>query len=276
MQETSAHAGDVPALRKGLAVLELLASDGSLTLAEIQRRGALNKTMTFRLMRVLRETGYVDHDAIAHRYSLALKLLKLGGAVASRLDIIAIGQPHLDALRLEYGETTNLGVMDDRCVVYLAMSESNRSGLRMASRVGSQDHLHSTSIGKAILAFLPGPERADLLAVLDRPPVTSKTITDVDELDAELERTRRRGFAIDDEENELGARCVGVPILDRDGRPIVAISISGPVGRVGGHLLSSMADRLWTCSRDVSARLGLDGESFDRFRSLQMADAAGA
>lgn len=102
MQMALTHTGDVPALRKGLAVLELLASDGPLTLLEIQRRGALNRTMAFRLVRVWRETDYVDHDLDAHRYSLALKLLTPGSAVASRLDIVAPGQ-----LRTEFGETTN-------------------------------------------------------------------------------------------------------------------------------------------------------------------------
>ena len=182
MQATPVHTGDVPALRKGLAVLELLASDGPLTLAEIQRRGALNKTMTFRLIRVLRETGYVRHDLESHRYSLALKLFNLGGAVAARLDIVRVGLSILDRLRGEFGETINLGVIAEGHVVYVAMAESSRPGLRMASRVGGHGCLHSTSIGKAILAFLPEPDREALLANLAWTAVTPKTITSLHDL----------------------------------------------------------------------------------------------
>jgi IclR family acetate operon transcriptional repressor len=239
-----------------LAVLELLATDGPLSLAEIQRRGALNKTMTFRLIRVLREMGYVRHDVESHRYSLALKLLKLGGVVAARLDIVSAGQPLLDELRVEFGETANLGVMDDGHVVYLAMAESSRLGLRMASHVGGHGCLHSTSIGKAMLAFLPEPEREAELASLDLLPVTPKTIVDLDELRDELARTRLRGYAIDNEENEIGARCAGVPVLDGDGSPLAAISLSGPTARIDDDALGAMAERLWEASREISSRLG--------------------
>jgi IclR family acetate operon transcriptional repressor len=258
MQVAPAHTGDVPALRKGLAVLELLAAEGPLTLLEIQRRGSLNKTMAFRVIRTLRETGYVDHDLHAHRYSLTLKLLKLGGAVVARLDVVAAGKPILDRLRAEFGETINLGVMDDGQVVYVAMAESSRPGLRMASRVGGHGCLHSTAMGKAILAYLPEAERNQLLTNLPRPRVTPSTLVDLEELHRELERTRERGYAIDNEENEVGARCVGVPILDDTGHPLAALSVSGPAARIADDALGAMANRLWRASREIAAALGND------------------
>jgi IclR family acetate operon transcriptional repressor len=256
MQPSPVYTGDVPALRKGLGVLELLASDGPLTLAEIQRRGSLNKTMTFRLIRVLRETGYVRHDVERHRYSLALKLLDLGGAVASRLDIVRAGQPLLNQLREEFGETTNLGVIDDGRIVYVAMAESSRPGLRMASRVGGSSCLHSTAMGKAILAFLPEPDREATLTNLELTAVTSKTITDSSQMHDELEQARRSSYAVDNEENEIGARCVGVPILDSSGFPLGAISISGPTARMHDDILDAMSKRLWEASQEISSNLG--------------------
>lgn len=256
MQASPVHTGDVPALRKGLGVLELLASDGPLTLAEIQRRGALNKTMTFRLIRVLRETGYVRHDAERHRYALSLKLLDLGGAVARSLDIVRAGQSLLNQLREEFGETTNLGVIDDGRIVYVAMSESSRPGLRMASRVGGSSCLHSTAMGKAILAFFPEPDREARITNLELTAVTPKTITDPGQMRDELEQARRRGYAIDNEENEIGARCVGVPILDDSGFPLGAISVSGPTARMNDDALDAMAKRLWAASQEISSNLG--------------------
>ncbi|HEY7031869.1 MAG TPA: IclR family transcriptional regulator C-terminal domain-containing protein, partial [Thermomicrobiales bacterium] len=118
--------------------------------------------------------------------------------------------------------------------------------------------LHSTSIGKAILAFLPEPDREALLANLAWTAVTPKTITNLDDLRHELERTRLRGYATDNEENEIGARCVGVPILDGAGRPLAAISISGPTARIDNGALGAMSERLWKASREISSRLGFD------------------
>ena len=256
MRESGTPTDDVPALRKGLAVLESLAHDGAATLTELQQRSGLNRTMTFRIARTLRERGYVRYDPISRRYALSLRLFELGRAAAVQLDVVAVAQPHLDDLRLEFGETANLGVLEDGHAVYVAMAESSRRGLRMSSHVGGRDHLHSTSIGKAILAFLPGTAREELLAVLPRPRVTPRTIVDLDELRAELAMTRRKGFAVDNEENEIGARCVGVPILDGADQPLAAISLSGPVGRFGDDLVNIFVDRLWRSSRDISHRLG--------------------
>jgi DNA-binding IclR family transcriptional regulator len=254
--DPGATTGDVPALRKGLLVLELLAEHGSLTMTEIQRRGGLNKTMAFRLLRSLREQGYLRHDPVTHRFSLALKLLELGGAVAAQLDIVSVGQPLIDDLRQTFQETINLGIVDDRHVVYVAMAESSRRGLRMASHVGGRDHLHSTSIGKAILAFLPEDQRDDLLLDLPQTGLTLRTITDPARLRADLAQTQQRGYAIDDEENETGARCVGVPILDGHGLPLAGLSISGPSSRIDGEQVPVMAARLWETSLEISRRLG--------------------
>lgn len=256
MQRLAVQTGDVPALRKGLSVLELLSASGPLTLTEIQHRGGLNKTMAFRIMRVLRETEYVRHDAGNHQFSLTHKLLTLGGTASSRLDIVAVAQPRLDALQARFDETVNLGVVEHGRVIYLAIAESNRRGLRMASFVGGRDHVHSTSIGKATLAFLPESEQEELLTTVSRPPVTERTLTGLDELRSDLARARARGFAIDDEENEIGARCVGVPVLSGGGRPIAAISISGPVGRIQGETIDRIAASLWTASRAISTQLG--------------------
>jgi IclR family transcriptional regulator, KDG regulon repressor len=251
-------AEDVPALRKGLTVLESLANDGPATLSELQQRSGLNRTMAFRIARTLRERGYLRHDPVSHRFALSFKLLELGRAATEQLDVVAAAQPHLDDLQMEFGETTNLGVLEDGHAVYVAMAESSRRGLRMASHIGGRDHLHSTSIGKAMLAFMDARARDEVLSTIERPAVTSHTIVDLHLLLAELDATRQRGYAIDNQENEIGARCVGVPILNASGTPFAAISISGPVGRVGDDLLPTMAERLWTASREISRRLGHD------------------
>ncbi len=247
---------DVPALRKGLALLDLLRAHGALTMAEVQRESGLNRTMTFRLLRALVELGFVAHDPVRHHYTLGLRLLELGGAVAARLDLAALGRPLLVALREETRETVNLGVQEGSEIVYIAMEEGTLA-LRMSARLGGRDPLHSTSLGKAILAFLPGAEQARIVASLGTlPRLTANTVTDAESLQRELALTRRRGYALDDEENELGARCVGVPVLDGAGVPLAGLSVSGPIGRIDLERADQIAARLWEASRELSRRMG--------------------
>lgn len=143
-------------------------------------------------------------------------------------------------------------------VVYVTMAESSRPGLKMASRVGGHGCLRSTSIGKAIIASLSETELAALLEDLPQPRVTLRTLVDPDELRLELKRTRERGYAIDNEETEIGARCVGVPILDDADGPLAALSISGPAARIGDIEPDTTAERLWMSSREIASRLGYD------------------
>lgn len=247
---------EVPALRKGLLVLELLARHGSLTMAELQQRGQFNKTMTFRLLRALGEHGYVEHNEMSHRYSLSLKVLELSGAVTTRFDLVSVSQPILNDLRSVFNETINLGVLRDDHILYVGIAESSRPGLLMASYVGNRNHLHSTAIGKAILAFLPAHQQQEVLSGYSLPRFTSHTITEPDALRDELSLARRQGYAVDNEENEVGARCIGVPILDSQGLPLAGLSVSGPRSRIDEEATAPMVERLWAASHEISRLLG--------------------
>lgn len=248
---------DVPALRKGLVLLDLLAARGALTLAEAQRASGLNRTMTYRLLRALCETGYVAHDPVARRYALGLRLLHLGAAVTTRLEIAAVARPFLAELREETQETVNLGLLDGNEIVYVAMQESPH-GLRMAARPGGRDPAHSTALGKAILAYLPPEACAAIVASLQPlRALTPATLTDPVALEHDLAVTRARGYALDEEENEVGARCVGVPVLDSAGEPLAGLSVSGPVGRIDAARAAELAARLWRASRALSQAMGM-------------------
>lgn len=254
-REVNLGESDVPALQKGLRVLELLAEKGGLTSPEIERRTGLNKAMVFRILRALRLHGYVELDAATRTHSLGIKLMELGTAAASRLNVVGVSRPIIDRLRDEVQETVNLGILRDGQVIYAAMAESQRS-LRMISSVGRRDCLHSTSIGKAMLAWLGTSERRTLLAMHPLERRTTATITDIDALLLQLDESRTRGYAIDDQENEPGACCIGVPILNGTGYPIAALSVSGPSTRMQANRLPVVAERLWTASNAISLRLG--------------------
>jgi IclR family acetate operon transcriptional repressor len=254
-RETNQGENDVPALQKGLRVLELLSEEPGLTPPEIERRTGLNKAMVFRILRALRHHGYVALDDTTHAYSLGLKLVELGAAAGTHINVVSVSRTVIDHLRDTLQETINLGILRDGRVVYAAMAESHRS-LRMISSVGRRDNLHSTSVGKAILAWLDQDEQRAMLSLHPLERRTDATITDPARLLVQLAETRLRGYALDDQENEPGARCIGVPVLDSDGHPIAAISVSGPSTRMQAERLPDIADQLWEASQDISRRLG--------------------
>jgi IclR family acetate operon transcriptional repressor len=126
----------------------------------------------------------------------------------------------------------------------------------MASYVGNRNPLHSTAVGKVILAFLPARKQQAILAGYPLPRFTPHTITDPALLGDELARTRRQGYAVDNEENEIGARCIGVPILDSEGFPMAGLSISGPRSRISDEAIGQMVEQLWIASSEIARRLG--------------------
>ena len=190
----------VPALRKGLALLELLAERGPLTLAQVERASGLNRTMSYRLLRVMGDLGYVEHDPVRHDYQLGFRLLGLGAA-AERLNLAEAAWPLLGAARNGAPETLTLAILAGNQVVYLGMLDLAQ-GAQIARRFAGRHAPHATSVGKAILAFLPDETRGVKVASLEPlTPLTSRTIVNRDALQRELARTRERGYAIEDEEN---------------------------------------------------------------------------
>lgn len=250
----------VPALRKGLALLELLAKEGPLSLAQVERASGLNRTMSYRLLRVMGELGYIEHDDEQHTYGLGLRVLELGSAVAERLNFAEIAWPSLVSLREEMQETVTLGVVSGSDVVYLGSFDSQRAPI-VAFQPGAHDPLHATAIGKAILAFdCPNASTLKVASLARLTRKTPKTIDDPGALAFELRRTRTRGYALEDEENRLGTRAVAAPVLSASGRPLAALAIAGPIERVDLRQADAIAERLWLASREMTGRMGATAE----------------
>ena len=245
----------VPALRKGLALLELLADNGSMSLAQVERESGLNRTMAYRLLRVLGELGYVEHDPVRHQFGLGARLLGLGAATAQRMNLAEIARPCLDAVRSDLQEAVTLGILAGNQVIYLGMLPG-AEGPELAAPMSLRDAAHSTSVGKAILAFLPELQRESRLeSLMPLPAITPATIVDIQVLDLDLARTRERGYSLEDEENTPGTRGVAVPVLDVRGLPVAALALAGPADRIDLGRADRMAARLWRASRDVSRRM---------------------
>src|SRR6476619_2185477 len=210
---------DVAVLQKALDVLEVLADQSDLGLSELSAQTGVSKASTYRVLSTLEARGFVIKDPDTRKYSPGVKLVAMSAAIVSRIDLVAAARPFVVELQAAFDETVNVGILAGNEVLYVDILESAQ-GLRMAATVGDRNALHSTALGKAILSALPASEARELLTGYRRLAATPKTITGLEAILDELAVVAERGYSIDDEENEVGARCVGVAIRDLQRRPV--------------------------------------------------------
>lgn len=255
MKIRKSNAAPVGVLTKVLSIFDLLDhSQDGLQLRAIAEQTKLNKSTAYRFLAHLEKEGYLVRDS-AGAYLLGPRLVHLGSGSTYQLTIRKVSRPILEALWREIGETVNLGVLDGKQILYLDVLESPHS-FRLVSQIGMRRPLHCTALGKAILASQQTTFRDELLsgAKLDR--LTPHSITRPAELVTELSRILRRGYALDDEEVELGARCVAAPILDSSGLVAAGLSVSGPTIRMSRSRTTQIADAVRRAAHEISEHLG--------------------
>jgi DNA-binding IclR family transcriptional regulator len=245
-------------LIRGLAILETLAAadEQGLGPSAIAENVGLDKATVTRLLRTLIETGYVVQDPVSRHYRLTGKLLRLAHGVARSLDLQRVARPHLKALRDRLHETVHLGVMEDLSVYYVDKLEADHS-VQLVTAVGRTMPLHSTALGKALLAALPDAEREARYRRMDFSPRTDQTISSLDAFREEIRRTQARGYAIDDRENEPHGACVAAAISAAGGRPAGALSVSGPHFRIHEHL-DEFGEQVRATAAQIAWELGAD------------------
>lgn len=220
----------IDALARGLEVLALFsAARSSLTLAEIVTALGMNKSTVFRVVATLESLEFLEHDPATRRYRPGLAVLQLGFAALSGLDIRQIAHPQLERLAEELNETASLAVLDrdGRDIVYIDRVH-NRAIVGVVLGVGSRVPAHTTSLGKALLADLSEAELSRWLASAPARALTEQTLTSREQLIADLETTRKRGYALSDQELAVGLRGAAAAIRNSSGTAIAAVSISGP------------------------------------------------
>lgn len=246
-------------LDRVVSILDLLGSgNDSLSLAEICQRMELRKSTAHRALMALERTGLIERAA-GNRYRLGLKLYDMGSRAVEQIDLRSRLHPYLRKLALRVGETVHLGVLHKTRVVYIDKIEPINRRVCISSRTGTSNPVYSTSMGKAILAFLPAAEMAEIVSQIEFKSFTSKTLNNTRELMEAVDRVRRRGYAIDDEEMEIGTRCVGAPILDANQRAIAALSVSGSAVRLAAHCVPGIAEHVVRCGQEISAALCAQG-----------------
>lgn len=244
-------------LRRGLALLSALGDPGSdphgASLGDLAASVGIDKSSAVRLLMPMREVGMVEVDDRG-RYRLGVGLLRLGQTYLERLDLRAIALPILRELTASTGETSHLVLYQHPDVVYIEKVESD-SAVHMRSRVGRVEPAALTGVGRAYLAYAPRSVVDDVLSQ-GLPKRTTKSITSSRAWRAELKRSRERGFAIDDCQNEIDIRCVGAAILDRDGHPVAALSVAGPAWRLTIDRAEALGPVAAAAAAAISARLG--------------------
>ncbi|MER6947949.1 IclR family transcriptional regulator [Nonomuraea sp. NPDC000554] len=243
-------------VEKTLVVLRALAGhDRPRSLADIAQRTGINKTTVHRILQIFIAQGYAVTRGDG-TYASGPAMLTLAGAALTDRDVTALVRPILENLQRHSTHTVHFAVRSGSAAVYLAKIESQQP-YRMASRVGTQIALHCTAIGKAILAHLPEEEvRAVVAATSPLMRNTANTIVDRNLLMAELEAVRRRGYAIDDEENEANVRCVGAVVQDGAGTAVGAVSVAGLTLSLGADDVPLLGPLVVAAAARVSAALG--------------------
>src|SRR2546427_2234292 len=240
---------------KVLRILEALdASPTGLPLREISQQTSLNKSTAYRFVAHLESEGYLFRDD-AGAYVVGPKLARLGAGIAYHATLRNISRPVLTQLAKETTETVNLAVLDGHDVLYLEVLESLHS-FRMASQPGMHRPPNCTALGKVLLAFLPSEQREEILPMLTFERATPHTIPNLARFRKELARVVQQSLAMDDQETDLGARCVAAPVLDESGKVAAAISVSGPITRMSRDRIQAYALATKKAAKTIYAQLG--------------------
>lgn len=245
----------VQSVDRALGILETLAvHPKGLAVGDLSEKTGLHKSTAHRLLSTLVENGYVKQNQ-QNDYQLTLKLFELGSRCVEELDGLEVAKPYLSKIIEEVDEVVHLVVLEDEAIVYVDKMEPNKT-IRMHSRIGMRRPLYCTGVGKAILSTMTDHEVEKVWSHEAPEQLTKYTISDLDEMKQELEMIRSRGYAIDNQENEIGVRCIAIPLLDYTKKAWGAISISGPVERMTDEVLEKIISVLLPIAKQINNELG--------------------
>ncbi len=216
-------------------------AEGEMGLQHVTRETGITKSSAFRILCTLEELGYVVRSAQSGKYRLGRRLLEAAARAKGRRTIVQVAQPHMRELHTRFGETVNLGALQGNQVVYLETIEGSFA-FRLSASVGAVAPFHASALGKAILAYQPAERLKELLPKTRLERFTPRTITTREKLVEALAKIRQQGFALDAEEIEPQATCIGAAIVDPDGRATHALSVAGPTHRVLPRRSAIVAD----------------------------------
>jgi IclR family KDG regulon transcriptional repressor len=247
----------VQAVSNALKIMEILSETSESGVSDLARALECQKSTTFRLLNTLKNEGYIVQDEKTEKYSLSLKIFRIGSSAINNLDLNKAALPIITQLSRETAETIHLCSVDNNQIVYLQKIESTYAlKVTMLSRIGATSPFYCTGVGKVLLAYQQKDIIKEYLEHTEFQPFTEHTITNPGDLDTELERIRRAGMAYDNEEHELGVRCIAAPIFNQAGMVIAALSVSGPTVRLVDSKLAALETLVIHAAHEISTLMG--------------------
>ena len=253
----------VQSLDRAFDIMECLcgARDG-LSIHTLTERTGLHKSTVHRMLAAMAARGYVRKDEATGNYCMTTRLYALSGQVVENLDLVQVARGPMEELAHAVGETVHLVVPEGTDIVYVHKVEAQNGAIRMFSRIGMRRPMYCTGVGKAIMAFLPDEEVDRIWDASTIEAYTPHTIVTRERLRDVLDAIRRRGCAFDNEENELGVRCIAAAIHDYTGQPCGALSISAPLIRMSDSYLAHLMPYLMNARDQISDIMG--GRRFEQ------------
>jgi IclR family acetate operon transcriptional repressor len=244
------------AVERALAILEAIAQRGSgMTNSEISRKLEIPKSSASYILRTLERKGYLRREPLTGKYRLGLKVLNLSRQALVGLDIREVALPALRELVKQSHLTAHLAILDHGEAVYIEKVDAP-GFIKIDTWVGRRLEIHSTGVGKALMAHLPEAEVRSVLKERGLKKMTSKTITGRAEFLRELEKVRAQGYAVDNEENNLGVRCVAAPVFRGLRKVEAAVGVSGAASQIDKPSLPKVAELVKEAARKISEQLG--------------------
>lgn len=246
----------VQSVDRTLSILEVLSDyENGLGITDLSERVGLHKSTVHRLLSTLIHKGYVKQNEETNRYELTLKLFELGNKKVEKMNIVTVAKPFIQELMEKTNEVIHLVIGEGSEIVYVAKVEPQKT-IRMYSSIGKRTPMYCTSVGKSMLSYMT---EEDVEKIWENSPIkklTENTITDLEAFKVHLKMVKEKRFAIDEQENEIGIRCVGASILDYKGTVCGAISISGSTISFTEEKIEEFSTLLIECAGKISRELG--------------------
>lgn len=248
----------IKSLDRAMAVFEFLSEAQGKSLSVIADEMGQSPATVYRILVTLEGRGLVEFDSAEQVWAIGSQAYVIGARFLRRTSLVDRARPIMRRLMESTGETANLGVEKEGQVLFLSQIETH-ANIRAFFPPGSLSPMHSSGIGKALLAFMDQDRLNRVLASADLQTFTERTIVDSNVLRADLEDTRARGFSIDDEEKNMGMRCIAAPVFDLNGEAVAGLSVSGPTSRVSLEETDRLSREVIDAARQLTEAIGGNG-----------------
>ncbi|MEM9443438.1 MAG: IclR family transcriptional regulator [Pseudomonadota bacterium] len=242
-------------LDRAVGILETVAAVDGITLTSLAHQTGTTTSTAHRILTTLETNGLVTMDKERKLWFIGVTAFQIGNGFLRNRKVVDMARPIMRDLMSETEESVNLGIEDSGTIVYLAQIECHNP-IRAFHRPGTRTRIHSSAMGKAILASWPDNEIKKLMEKVGMPGFTRKTLSDDRRFFADLEKTRERTWAFDDEEATIGMRCVAAAVYNEFGEVVAAVSISGPTARLTYDRIGELGPRIKRAAAEMTVAIG--------------------